>query len=236
MTAAFFLTLAGALAAGLLIAARRYLPRRGFTVVALGLPLWLAYVGTLSASGLVKDSTLRPPGIVYVFGPILVFMILFAVRSRAGALIASRIPLAVLIVAQSFRVAVEIGLHRLGNEGLVPGLMTYEGGNVDIFIGLSAPAVAWLVASGRIGRRAALGWNVVGLLALANVATRAILTAPGPMNLWHTEVANVAIGLFPYTYLAGFFAPLAVLLHILSIRALRSLPPDSGVPVAPAGA
>jgi hypothetical protein len=228
--------LAGALAASLLIAAWRYLPRQGFTLVMVGLPLWLAYVGTLSAWGVVRDTTLRPPGIVFVFAPVIVFMVLFAVRSRAARVAASRIPLGLLIGAQSFRVAVEIGLHRLGSEGLVPALMTYEGGNVDIFIGLSAPIVAWLVASGRIGRRAALAWNVLGLLALANVATRAVLTAPGPMNILHTEVPNLAIGLFPYTYLAGFFAPLAVLLHILSIRALRPLSPGRGAQLAAAGA
>jgi hypothetical protein len=234
VTAAFFLALAALLTTGLLIASWLYLPRRGFAVVMVGLPLWLAYVGALSASGLIRDPGLRPPGIVYVFLPVVLFMVAFAVRSKAGALVASRVPVVLLIGAQSFRVAVELGLHRLGNEGLVPSLMTYEGGNLDIFIGLSAPIVAWLVASGRMGRRAALAWNVVGLLALANVAMRAVLTAPGPLHLWPSDVPNVAIGFFPYTYLAGFFAPLAVLLHILSIRALRSSP-DMGLRIAAAG-
>lgn len=236
MTAAGFLALVAAVAMGLLVAAWRYLPRRGFAIVLLGLPLWLVYVGTLSASGVVADSSLRPPGIVYVFGPVVLFMVLFAARSPAAAGVAARLPLGLLIGAQSYRVAVEIGLHRLNTEGLVPSVMTYAGGNVDIAIGLSAPVVAWLVVSGRCGRRAALGWNVIGLLALANVAARAILSAPGPMHLWHTEVPNVAIGLFPYTYLAGFFAPLAVLLHILSIRALRARSPDRGGRLAAAGA
>jgi hypothetical protein len=235
MTAAFFLVLAAAVAAGVLAAAWRFLPRRDFIPVMLGLPLWLAYVGTLSASGVIRDLSLRPPGIVYVFAPVVLFMVLFAVRSRAGARVASSMPLGLLIGAQSFRVAVEVGLHRLGSEGLVPALMTYEGGNVDIVIGLSAPLVAWLVTKGRMGRRAALGWNVIGLLALANVAARAVLTSPGPMNLLHTDVPNVAIGLFPFTYLAGFFAPMAVLLHILSIRALRSPSPNLGTRVAMAG-
>ena len=36
----------------------------------------------------------------------------------------------------------------------------------------------------------------------------------------HAEVPNLAIGTFPYTFLAGFFAPTAVLLHVLSLRAL----------------
>jgi hypothetical protein len=224
MTAALFIAILLAMAGGTLVMARRYLPSRGFLLVALGLPTWLAYVGLLSALGVIRDTSLRPPGILYVFGPVILFMVLFAVRSKAGGALAQRIPLALLMGAQVFRVAVEVGIHRLSAEGLVPALMTFEGGNVDIAIGLSAPVVAWLWATGRLGTKAALGWNVIGLIALANVATRAVLTAPGPTQLIQGVVPNLAIGMFPYTYLAGFFAPSAVFLHILSIRALRSMP------------
>jgi hypothetical protein len=223
MTATLFLALTLALASGILIGGWRYLSRPEFIVLAAGLPLWLTYVGILSLLGVVRDTNLSPPGIAYIFGPIFLFMILFAVRSKAGGGVAARIPLGLLMGAQSFRVLVELGLHRLGDERLVPQLMTYTGGNVDIAIGISAPVVAWLYVTGRIGPKLALGWNVVGLLALANVATRAVLTAPGPLNFVLADVPNMAIGMFPYTYLAGFFAPFAMLLHILSIRALRAL-------------
>jgi hypothetical protein len=100
--------------------------------------------------------------------------------------------------------------------------MTYEGGNIDIFIGLSAPAAAWFARQGQIGRRAAIAWNVLGLLALANIITRSALTAPGALNFIHSEVPNLAVGIFPYTFIAGFFAPLAVMLHVLSLRHLRA--------------
>ena len=40
------------------------------------------------------------------------------------------------------------------------------------------------------------------------------------MNLIHLEVPNLAIGMFPFTFIAGFCAPLAVVLHVLSISAL----------------
>lgn len=222
MTAALFLGLLGTLVVATLWVARRHLPARAFWIVALGLPAWLAYVGALSILGVIRDTSLRPPGIVYVFVPVILFMVLFAARSGAAGALALRVPLALLMGAQVFRVGVEIGLHRLGGEGLVPALLTYEGGNVDIAIGMSAPVVAWLWATGRLGRRAAVGWNVLGLMALANVALRAVLTAPGPTRWIEGDVPNVAIGLFPYTYLAGFFAPAAVLLHILSLRALRA--------------
>jgi hypothetical protein len=98
--------------------------------------------------------------------------------------------------------------------------LTFAGANVDIYIGASAPLIAWLSTRGRWGLKLALAWNVLGLLALSNVVTRAVLTTPGPMNLIHAEVPNVMFGTFPYMFIPGFFVPLAVLLHLLAIAAI----------------
>ncbi len=51
----------------------------------------------------------------------------------------------------------------------------------------------------------ALAWNVVGLLALANVVIRSMLTAPGPFNVIHAEVPNLMMGTFPFMFIPGFF-------------------------------
>ena len=37
-----------------------------------------------------------------------------------------------------------------------------------------------------------------------------------------TEVANGAVGTFPYTFIAGFLAPLAATLHALALRAIAA--------------
>lgn len=104
--------------------------------------------------------------------------------------------------------------------GLLPTLMTFHGANFDIAIGLSAPVVAWLLATKRLAPRWAIAWNIAGILMLANVAVRGVLTTPGPLNVITTEVPNVAVGMFPCTYIPGFMVPLALLLHVLSIRGL----------------
>lgn len=62
---------------------------------------------------------------------------------------------------------------------------------------------------------------MIGLLSLANVAVRSVLTAPGPLNLVHTEVPNLAFGNFPFGLIPGFMAPLALALHVLALRAPR---------------
>ena len=222
MTAILFLAFVGLIAVGVAATIWRFPTEGTWFRLMLGLPAWLAFVGVLSHFGVIGNATLRPPGAFYIFVPVFLFIALFAVRSQAALRLAIEVPLAWLIGAQAFRVVVELFLHQLWKEGLVPRLMTYEGGNVDIFIGLSAPVAAWLATRGSTGRRAALLWNAMGLLALANIAARSVMTAPGPLHILHSEVPNLAIGTFPFTFIGGFCAPLAVLLHVLAIRALRS--------------
>ena len=198
----------------------RYLRER-LRALLIGLPSWLLYVGLLCYFGVLSNTALRPPGIVYVAFPAVLFVVLVFALSGAGARIASSFPFWVIIGMQTFRIGVELLLHRLWVDGLAPRMVTYRGGNIDILIGLSAPLIAWISTRGRWGEWLALGWNVVGLLTLTNAITLSALTAPG-LTLIHSEVPNMAIGVFPFTYIAGFFAPLAMALHALSIRGLRA--------------
>jgi hypothetical protein len=202
----------------------RYLPSSQGRIALAGFLAWLVYVGLLSYFGVVRNPAVRPPGILLIVLPVLLFVAIVLVRSPLGLRIAVAIPLWILLGFQTFRVAVELLLHRLWIDGLVPRIMTYEGGNVDIFVGLSAPFIAWIATKGRSGLQLALIWNYLGLVALANIVVRSALTAPGALHIIHPEVPNLAMGLFPFTFIAGFFAPLAVILHVLAIRSLRACP------------
>ena len=219
-TAASFLGFAASVALAIVAIAAWRLAAGTARRIAAGLFLWLAYVGILSWLGLVSNPAIRPPAILFIVGPVILFMVFGMARSRSAGLIALAIPLWVLIGFQMFRIGVELFLHQLWREGIVPKMLTFDGANVDIWIGASAPLAAWLATRGRGGRGIAAIWNVAGLFALANVIVRSALTSPGPFNLIDAEVVNRAIGAFPYTYIAGFLAPLAIALHILALRAL----------------
>jgi hypothetical protein len=220
MTAQFFLTYLAFIVVAVIGISAVYLPRRTTFAIVAGLALWLVYVGLFSSLGYMRDVSLRPPGIVWIVGPVVLFVVLVLVRSSIGASVAAAIPLWLILGFGSFRIGVELLMHRLWEDGLVPKLLTYAGGNFDMFIGLSAPIIAWIATRGRLGLRLAMGWNVLGLLSLTNAAASAVLT--GPLKLISTEVPNVAMGMFPYAFIPGFFAPLAVTLHVLAIRAIAA--------------
>lgn len=186
-----------------------------------GLVCWLAYTSALGYFGVIARST-NPPGPAFILFPVILFVALFLSRSKAAGQVAASIPLGLLLGAQAFRIVVEQFLFQLAEVGLAPRMLTYEGVNFDILIGLSAPIVAWAYFTGRLSARVALMWNFLGLAMLANIVVRAIMTAPGPFHILTSDVPNLAIGTFPYTYIPGLMAPLALSLHVLAIRALRA--------------
>ena len=199
MTSALFLGFVAVMTTFVVAMIGRYINRRAALRVLAGIVVWFLYAGLMGHFGIISNARLRPPGITFILIPVLLFLIIFLVRPSAGARGLPAFPLWLILGTQCFRVGVELFLHQLWIEGLVPRMMTFKGANIDIYIGLTAPLIAWLSSRGRWGLKLARAWNILGLLALLNVVTRAVLTAPGPLNLIHTEVPDRMIGTFPLT-------------------------------------
>jgi hypothetical protein len=234
MTSTLFLGFVAMMAAVVVALIARYISRRTAFRVLAGLCVWFVYAGLLGYFGVIKNTAIRPPGIAFLLVPVLFFLflsIVFIMRP-VGAHLTQAFPIWIILGTQCFRIGVELFLHQLSVDGLVPKMLTFEGANVDIYIGyigVSALLIAWLSTRGRVGMKFALAWNVLGLLSLVNVVIRAVLTAPGPFNLIHAEVPNRMIGTFPFLFIPGFFVPLAVVLHVVAMRAsstrlLRAIP------------
>jgi hypothetical protein len=222
-----FLGFVGVMTAVTVAIVVRYIDRTTALAVLGCLVVWFTYAGLLGYFGVLRKTTL-PPGAVFLFGPIALFLVVFIVTvaaSTTGRRIALAFPLWLILGLQCFRVGVELFLHQLWMNGLVPKMLTYTGANVDIYVGASAPLIAWISTRGRTVIRLALVWNVFGLIALANVVVRAVLTAPGPLNLIRAEVPDRMISTFPFLFIPAFFVPLAVVLHVLAIRAILSRHP-----------
>jgi hypothetical protein len=88
-------------------AALRYLPLGYHARFIAGFGGWVVFATVLGVSGILANPALRHPAILYVFIPTFAFMA-FLARSRAGAVIASSIPVAVLMDVELLRIIVEL--------------------------------------------------------------------------------------------------------------------------------
>jgi hypothetical protein len=99
-----------------------------------------------------------------------------------------------------------------------PGIFALPVGIADVLVGLFAVPVAISLASGsRESRRAAIAWNVFGLLDFSFAIS--ISTAIS-LHLIETGFANALSGAYPAVLISAFGVPQAILLHLLSLRQL----------------
>jgi len=202
-----------------------------------GLASWLTFTGGVGVASSVFHVALPVPLLALLAGPSFTLALAVAL-SPLGRGLALQVPMWALMGLQTFRLGIELSLYPLAKQGLIPEVATFLGGNIDILFGLTAPVMAWLAVRGRAGPAVILTWNVLGILSVCNAGARSALTAPGALHLIHTAVANQAMGLFPYTFIPAFLAPLALMLHIVAIRAALGrragepgkLDPRDGVP------
>ena len=201
---------------GLAVPVAQRLPRRARVV----LFVWLLALGVLAAAGaFLRDG--RMPAYFAGVGLLPSTAGVAFVCSRAGTALLARTSAALLVGLQSFRIVVEIVLWALAIQHRLSPLLTFEGRNVDILVGLTALPVAWLCFIRRAWPRwIALVWNVAGIAILANIVAHALLSAPTPFQALRTEPPTTIIATQPYIWLPGFLVPLALWLHVASLRTL----------------
>lgn len=179
---------------------------------------WLSYVSILSLAGVFKVVGLPPRIPLLLILPVFAFMFYFFRSAHYKALIAM-VPASWLVYAQTFRVVVELMLHGLFLQGILPKAGTFEGYNYEIVIAFSALAIGYWGYTRRVLPRTLLIlWHFAGLTTLAIVVFIMISHAYFPHIYPHPETLRIEdFGSFPYTYLAGFLMPLAVFMHIASL-------------------
>jgi hypothetical protein len=176
-------------------------------------------VSAWSLSGVMSDFSKFP----FNFMPVLVLPLVLALYftfSPSFYEILSNIPEQNLIRLQSFRFFVEILLWMLFIDGILPKQMSFEGRNFDVLAGITAPIIAWLIASNKISKTGLIVWNLVGLGLLSNIVSIAILSTPTPVRIFMNEPANTIVAYFPVSFLPGLLVPLAYTLHLFSLRQL----------------
>jgi len=185
--------------------------------VMLAMTGWVALLGLLSLEGFFADFGSLPPRIV---AALLVPLVLgfFWLRSDGMRELLARTPLQWPIYLQSFRIVMEVILWLLYLQHRVPAIMTFEGRNADILVGLSAIPLAYVCLVRKLwSPRVAFWWNLGGILILLNVVVHAQLSTPSPLRVFVTDPPVTFIAYWPYILLPGFLVPLAWLGHAASL-------------------
>ena len=193
--------------------------QRHFIVrTALLIIVWICYISALSVTGFFTVAALPPRIPIFLVLPAFLFMAYFFASGRFKSIIVAT-PVHWLINLQAFRIIVELLIWGLFLKGILPGAATFEGYNFDILIGLTAPLIAYFYVQKQLpGKSVLILWNLAGLATLAIVVFILISHAYFP-GIWHyrNDILGSGLGIFPYTFLAGFFMPLAVFLHVFTI-------------------
>jgi hypothetical protein len=120
----------------------------------------------------------------------------------------------------SIRFPVEIVLFQLFLFEMVPKLMTFEGRNYDILIGLSAPIIGYFFISNKLNKKALLAWNSIGLCFILFILFNGVLSAELPFQQFAFDQPNKAINYFPFILLPATIVPIVIWTHLSDILKL----------------
>lgn len=197
------------------------------TIILAVLFIDLVIPAILVRSGALNRYDPPPPALLLLLGQsILTAVILFSSR---GTALVTHLALGAVVLLQSFRIVVEYLLHRLYLEGVVPVQMTYAGRNFDIVTGITGLALGLLLVRGRIlPRWVVLGWNILGLLLLANIVGTAALSTPVPFRVFTEGPPNLLPSTLPWIWLPSFLVQVALGSHLLVFRMVFNGPKKPG--------
>lgn len=178
---------------------------------------WLVVTGALAASGVLTRYDVRPPPLAFMFAGTVALGIGLGL-SRAGAALAEGLPLHVLVLAQGFRLPLELIMHAAAAEGTMPQVMSYGGYNFDIVTGASALLVGLLLQRGA-PRTLAYAWNALGVVLLMVIMAVALLSSP-MVRAFGDDQVNAWVAYVPFVWLPTVLVAAAIAGHIVVWRRL----------------
>ena len=106
-------------------------------------------------------------------------------------------------------------------QGHLPAIFALPAGLGDIAAGLAAPFVAWQLAHGG-GHTRAVWFNLFGILDLVVALTIGFLAGLGPWRPLEVTPSTEPLSLLPLALVPTVAVPLAIALHLVSLRRLRA--------------
>lgn len=178
--------------------------------------LWLAVIWSAALNGVFPDVSPIPLIPLAVFLPVIIGVPILLRSKRMGQMLDS-MPVTWLVALQVYRV-VGSGFLIGWAQGIAPGVFALPAGIGDVITGLLAVPVAISLAAGTIeSRKAAIAWNIFGLLDFAVAVGIGQAIA---LQLVVPSIPNTTIGLYPNVMIPTFAVSSSILLHALSLRQL----------------
>jgi hypothetical protein len=211
-------------------------------VVLACLAAWFVAAFAVSLFGLLRGGPSDPPipiGLALLV-PLLVGVLAYGRSSQFRRLL-FKADLRWLIGIQLWRVAgAEFLIYYAYNR--LPASFAFPAGIGDVLVGLAAPFVAVIAASGTpAARRIVIGWCIVGIADLVVAVTMGVLNAPGRFGLLAGAVTTAPMLELPLSLIPAFFVPLSILLHLIVLRRsgeidrTRAVPARLGLDTLPQG-
>jgi len=176
---------------------------------------WLSYITVITNTGVLNDFGLPPRVPLLIVFPAIAG-ILFIANRRSFQTVLQNTPLHLPVLLQSFRVVVELLIYGAFLQGVFPKRATFEGINFDILVGLSSLIVGILVQRKKISLNWLLAWNIASLIILSITVYSFI----GTLYFTNYLLLNGSKGFiqFPFVLLSSVLLPVAIFLHVFSIR------------------
>lgn len=195
-----------------------YKAARNSKTTLVALVAWLLVQSIIGLSGFYQVTDSIPPRFSLTIVPPILFIIALFIAPKGRQYIDS-LDMKSLTILHAVRIPVELIIFSLFVYKALPELMTFEGKNLDILSGITAPIVFYFVyVKKNLGKTALLVWNFVCLGLLINIVGTAILSAPFPFQQFAFEQPAIAILYFPFVWLPCCIVPLVLLSHLASIR------------------
>jgi len=196
--------------------------RRNFWLaVLIPYTLWLAVIWNAAINGVFRPGASPMPLLpLAIFLPVIIGTPILLGSKRMGQVL-DAMPATWLVALQLYRVFGSVFLIGWARN-VVPGVFALPAGVGDVITGLLAvPIAISLAADTPEARRAAIAWNVFGLVDFAVAVSIGLMTAPGPFQMITPSIPNSTVGVYPNVMIPAFAVPSSILLHVLSLRQLR---------------
>jgi hypothetical protein len=179
------------------------------------LSAWFILVVILAATrALYYEHGLGTPGLGMAVALPIVILCITVVRRKSLRENFYSVPLWLLVGVHTVRV-LGVTFIILYAAGRLSAPFAPVAGWGDIFVGATAPLVAWLAYRRITNARAIVWiWNVIGIADLIAAVALGVTSSPGPLRFIFAEPGSAIMTTLPWLLIPGFLVPLLFAVHI----------------------